>query len=372
MALPVPVKTWLISPNNTLPSNVGPTDSAGRTRDLADFWGTVVDQLLALSSGTISVVASSDGINNISPPTIPSANYWTAGSANMRQGMFQYFESGGWLSLWVILQIGPSQLSFCFYRDLQQFVAYWSPSGAFVAPSTNTSRPVAGDEILLTFSPSVGYFRNYGIFNKDNQGIINQTNNYLNYTQQVQVGLASDLSGFYAVSFRSQVACEVLWFGTLQNAVWTTPPYNWSTAKVMFHSGNLTYRQYAGYYGQGTGQGWQPRSTLDSNGVYLLAPAIPANGFDVGSSGTCYGDVPNNSIVYNGTVDLDTNAYPLSNVSVYSPSRYGLKGVLTDLWFGPANGSTYTFPSSAPLAPNFFQANEFVFPWDGATPILFA
>jgi len=372
MALPVPVKTWLISANNTLPSNVGPTDSSGRPRDLADFWGTVVDQLLSLSSGSIAVVGSSDGINNTSPPLLPSANYWTSGSTDFRQGFYQYFENSGTPSLWVVLQFGPSQLLFAIWRDAGQFVSYWSPSGSFAAPVSATSRPVAGDEILLSYSGGVNWFRGYGIFNKDGQGIINTSNSYLNYTQQVQVGLASDLSGFYAVSFRSQVPCATLWFGTLQNAVWTTPPYDWSAAKVMVFSGNLSYRQYAGYYSDGTGNGWQPRSTLDSAGVYLLPPAIPANGFNAGTNNTCYADVPNNALIYNGTVDLDTNAFPLSNVSLYSPARYGLKGVLTDLWFGPANGNTYTYPLAAPLAPDLFQAGEFVFPWDSSTSILFA
>jgi hypothetical protein len=140
----------------------------------------------------------------------------------------------------------------------------------------------------------------------------------------------------------------------------------------MLMSGNLRFRQYAGQYNEGTTNGWQPRATLDSNGVFLLPPAIPNIGTGSGSSSTCYADVPLNALIYNGTVDLDTNAFPLSNVSLYSPARYGLKGTLTDVWFGPANGNTYTYPASAPLAPDFFQANEFVLPWDGTTAILFA
>lgn len=375
MALPVPVKTWLISPNNTLPSNVGPADPQGRARDLADFFGTVVTQLLALSATLptpITVAGSSDGTSNTSPPTIPSANYWVPGSAVFKQNLYDYFGSGSASSLWVVLQFGPSQLAFCFERATSQFTARWSETGAFVAPVASNLRPTAIDEVLL-FYTSAGFFGTYGNFNMDGQGIINSSNSYLNYAQQVQIGLANDLSCFYVVSYRSQAVAQIIWFGTMQNAV-IAPPYDWSAAKVMFMSGNLRFRQYGGQYSESTGNGWQPRATLDSNGVFLLPPVIPNNGFNSGGGGggVVYQDVPLNALMFNGTVDLDTNAFPLSNVSVYSPARYGLKGVLTDVWFGPANGNTYTYPASAPLAPDLFQANDLVLPWDGTTTILFA
>lgn len=373
MALPVPVKTWLISPNNTLPSNVGPTDYNGRTRDLADFFGTVVSQLLALSASlptAIAVVGSSDGVSNTSSPALTGVNYWVPGSANFRQKMFDFFHSSGGPSLWVVMQFGTSQLSFSFAKNTNNFTAYWSPSGSFAAPTASNLRPIAGDEVLLWYTYA-GYYQNYGCFNMDSQGIINSANNYLNYTQQVQIGLASDLSGFYAVSFRSQVAAQVIWFGSLQNAVWTTPPYDWSAAKAMIMSGNLRFAQFGGQYNESTGNGWQPRASLDSNGVFFMPPCIPNNGSG-STNGNVYASIPLNALMYNATVDLDTNAFPLSSVSLYSPTRRGLKGTLTDVWFGPANGNTYTYPASAPTSPSFFQANELVLPWDGTTTILFA
>lgn len=373
MALPVPVKTWNISANNAVPSNVGPADPLGRTKDLADFWCTVVDQLLLLDPINITVAGSSDGVSNVSPPVLPSANYWTYGNTDFRTRIYNYFAFGGGNSMWIVLNIGTSQLALTFNSSDATFSAYWSPGANFAAPVFANRRPEATvDERQLAFfiSGNIGY-QAYGVFNKDNQGIINTSNSYLNYTQQIHVGLASDYSGFYAVSFRSQVPAMMVWFGTLQNAVYTTPPYDWSAAKVMFLSGNQSFTQVTGYFSDSTGSGWQPRSSLDTNGVFFTAPAIPANGFNIFNGGL-YGSVANNAIMYNATVDLDTLAYPIANIGLYSPTRYGLKGSLTDLWWGPGNGNTYTYPASSPLTPSFFQANDLIFPWDGVTAINFA
>lgn len=372
MALPVPVKTWLFSTNNARPSTAGVLDPLGRTRDLVDFWCTVVDSLLALDPINITVAGSSNGVDNVSPPTLPSSNYWIYPNTNFRNHIPNYYNFPGQNSMWVVLNIGLSQMAITFEGNSGAFSVYWSPGSLFAAPLVASRRPEAPDEQqLVNFSS--GYFGVpfYGVFNKDNQGIINTSNSYLNYTQQIQVALASDLSGFYAVSFRSQVPAMMVWFGTLSNVVYNIPPYDWSTAKVMFMSGNQNMQQVSGLYNASTGSGWQPRSTLDPSSVFLMAPAIPSL-FTNDFSGGTYNGVINNAIMYNATVDLDTLAYPLSNVSVYSPSRFGLKGVLTDLWWGPANGNTYTYPASSPLAPSFFQANDFVFPWDSTTTINFS
>lgn len=389
MPLPTPAKTWLISPNNTLPSNTTITDSYGRGRDLADFWGVVVQRLLSLSGSLITVRGSSDGTNNASAsPTMNGTNFWTNASTNFRSGVLNGFTTSTVNSVWIVLRFGTggSELALTFFGGGQtttfpnrRFLAYYSASGAFVAPVNNQSRPTAPDEVLVFGRGNIGgnggvdWFNNpqtAGIYNQDNLGIINTANSYLNYTQQVHVGLASDLSGFYAVSFRAQAPALIVWFGTLQNAVTNTGSFNWSTAKVFFMSGNQTFAQFGGIFNAGWNIGYQARSNLDTAGVLLVPAAIP--NLSGNTAAANYGTVALNSIMYNATVDLDTNEFPISPISLYSPVRFGLKGLLTDLWFGPANGNTYTYPASAPTAPNFFQANDFIFPWDGATQILFA
>jgi hypothetical protein len=248
MALPVPVKTWLFSTNNARPSNVGVLDPLGRTRDLADFWSTVVDALLSLDPINITVAGSSNGVDNTSPPTLGPTNYWAYPNLNFRNNIQSYYQFGG-NSMWMILNIGTSQMAISFTGNTATFSVYWSPLALFAAPLTSNRRPEAVDEqMLVSFTSGFIGYQEYGVFNKDNQGIINVTNSYLNYTQQIQVGLADDYSGFYAVSFRSQVPAMMVWFGTLSNAVYTTPPWNWSTAKVMFISGNQSMTQVSGYY----------------------------------------------------------------------------------------------------------------------------
>lgn len=391
MPLPTPAKTWLISPNNTLTSNTTTTDSYGRGRDIADFWGVVVQRLLSLSSNSITVRGSSDGTTNISPITMNGVNLWTNASTNLRSGVLGGFTTTTVNSVWIVLRFGTGgpELALSFVGGSsspvpsfpnRRFVAYYSPSGAFIAPANSQSRPTATDEVLI-FGRGNGFSNNgvdwynnpqtAGVYNQNNLGIINTSNSYANYTQQVHVGLASDLSGFYAVSYRAQVPALMVWFGTLQNAITNSGSFNWSTAKVFFMSGDQTFAQFGGIYNQGWNIGYQARSNLDTAGVLFMPAAIPNL-----SGSTAAGNfetVALNSIMFNGSgVDLDTNEFPISPISLYSPVRFGLKGILTDLWFGPSGGNTYTYPSSAPTAPNFFQANNFIFPWDGATQILFA
>ena len=186
MALPVPVKTWLISPNNTLPTNGSSnTDYTGRSKDVADFFGTLITSLLSLGAGNIVVIGSSDGRSNIgSPPIFDGTNYWLPSTTNFRDSFYDLWNNGLWdKSIWIVLEMGSpgaDQIAISFTRQVfgtGAFEIYWSPSGAFAPPLNNTRRPEAPDQVMLTYSyasyvPSYGLV-GYGIFNKDFQGIIN-------------------------------------------------------------------------------------------------------------------------------------------------------------------------------------------------------
>lgn len=370
MALPTPVKTWLFSANNTLPTNGSSnTDSTGRTQDIADFLGTVVTQLLTLGAPSgVSLVGSSDGRSNISPSTMNGTNLWLSGSSAFRSNMYEYFQYYGpaTKTMWAVLQLPDGQLALVFHWRSSTFRALWSPGSLFVAPSDSMDLPSAVDAQIVQYWAS-GSFNNYGMWNHDSQGIINTSNNYASYTQKVQVGLANDGKGFYAVSFRANVPCFMMWFGKLQSPITSAPPYDWSAAYVMMMSGSQSIRQITGPHYDSSG--FQPRSSLDVNAARFMVPCI--NTANTNGLGGNYDGFAGNPYQYNGVMDPDSGTYTLAPIGMYSPTRTGVKGILTDLWWGPGNGNTYTYPAST-LTPNFFQANDLVFPWDGVTSISFS
>ena len=372
MPLPTLSKTWVISPNNSLPTNgTSNTDSIGRQKDIADFLGTVVTQLIALSGGLVTCVGSSDGVTNVSSPTLNATNLWTSGSTDFRNGVQGVFNGSGSIvnTPWVVLDFPEGQLMMCFHQSASVFVVGWSETKVYVAPASATNRPTAVDEAVLQVWTST-YYTNLGMWNQDTLGITNSANSYSSYTQQVQVGLTSDALGFYAVSFRANVPAFVIWFGKLQSPIVGTLPgsYDWTDAYVMMMSGNQNVRQVCGP--QYDASGYQPRASYDTNAARFVVPCI-ASGNTSTFSGN-YDSWPGNAYQYSGSADADTGTYTLAPIGLYSPTRSGIKGVLTDLWWGPGGGSTYTYPASAPLAPEFFQANDLVFPWDATTTILFS
>lgn len=164
MALPTPTNTWSISANNTVYTNgANNTDSDGRRRDIADFLGTMVTQLITLGAGDIVCVGSSDGVTNVSPVTLNGTNLWLSGSTDFRASIYNHTSNSYSTlnSVWVILQLGSSagspQVLIAIantgsnYSDPRYFYMWYSPTGAFGVPLAAWDRPTAVDEVLVGF-----------------------------------------------------------------------------------------------------------------------------------------------------------------------------------------------------------------------------
>lgn len=376
MALPTPTNTWTISPNNTIYTNGSTnTDSDGRRRDIADFLGTFVSQLIILGGGDIVCVGSSDGVSTSTTGT----NYWVAGSTNFRQSIYNATSPYNvYPATWVILALGSGpgapQIAITVgqsdgsYYSLRYFSMYYSPSGAFAFPGTVYDRPVASvDEILL------GYWdcksNSGGIFNQDNLGIVNTNNSFTSYTQQIHVGLgrspAGAVTSFYAVTYHSFFPSFIIWFGGLDNAVATTTgsPRNWTTAKACFQSGSLSQRNLVGPYGDGAGL--MIRSTYEPNGLRAVMPST--QNFDGQGNSTNYQGVAYNPVIYNAVPDLETGLLPVLPIGAYSHNYKGIKGLFSDIWWGASNGNANVYPASGPV--EFIQVNDVILPWDTAVAL---
>ena len=77
--------------------------------------------------------------------------------------------------------------------------------------------------------------------------------------------------------------------------------------------------------------------------------------------------------VNSGAVSNISGGYPMTPLSLHSetPSAKGRAGRLVDMWAGSssiATGSTY--PVLPADTKEFFQFNQFVFPWNGSTPVI--
>ena len=370
MALPTPTNTWLISPNNAVYTNgSNNTDSDGRRKDIADFLGTLVTQLIVLGAGSVVCKGSSDGVST----STTGVNYWVSGSPNFRTSVYnatnQY--GSGSVATWVVFSLGSGagapQIAITLGQssgntyDPRYFSMYYSPSAGFTLPSTAYDRPTAGDEVQLAYWNCLSNWG--GLFNQDNLGIVNTGNSFTSYTQQIHVGLGTfggQPVSFYAVSYHSFFPGFVLWFGGLDNAVVTTTgsPRNWTTAKACFTSGNLAQKNLVGPYGDAAGL--QIRSTYEPNGLRAVMPST--QNFDAAGNSTNYQGVAYNPVVYNAVPDLETGLLPVMPIGAYSHNYKGIKGLFSDIWWGASNGNANVYPASGSV--EFIQVNDVIFPWN--------
>jgi len=374
MSLPTPTNTWTISANNTqLTNGATNTDSNGRRRDIADFLGVLVSQLITLGGAGISCVGSSDGVTNspgAGPPTLNATNLWVPGSTDFRntiQNLTAYSFSIN--AVWCILQFGVGQIAFAVSSDASGgnpphiWSIYWSPAGLFAAPVNRFWRPVAPDEQVMSYWDTTS---SGGIFNQDTLGIVNTANSYTSYTQQIHVGLGVDGAGgptsFWAVSYHAFFPGFLIWFGGLDNGlVGTIAPFrDWSAAKACFTSGNFAQRNLVGPYGDAAGL--QLRSTYQPNGLRAVMPST--QNFDNGTNGSNYQSVAYNPVIYNSTPDFDSGLLPVLPIGAYSHDYKGIKGLLSDVWFGASQGNANVYPASGPI--QFVQINDCIFPWNVA------
>ena len=357
-------KTWLLSENNSATTNgSNNSDWQGRRRDVADVLGIIINELILLNPTKVSLVSSSDGVSNVNPLNFSNTtNYWVSGSNNFRTNIenhiFGYFNN----SVWAILQFPDGQLLFALSRaDLYDnyFQVYWTPT-TFTIPGAATWRPTSVAEVQLSSwrvsDQNFTQTDNGGIFNHNNLGIINYSSNYTSYTHKVHVLMSDDGKSFYTVSFRDGVPEFIMCFSDLLN-----PVTNWDSAKIFFMSGTTDLlKQLVGPYDDSNG--YQMRSSIDST-VKAIVPAIGNS--DSGTNLTNYQNLALNSLTSNGTVDSDTGNYPLFPIAIYSPTYFGVKGSLPDMWWGVSGGNSNTYPSTGSV--EYIQANDIVLPWVGTS-----
>ena len=357
-------KTWLISENNSVTTNgTNNSDWQGRRKDVADILGTIVTELISLDPAKISLVSCSDGVSNVNPLNFSDdTNYWVSGSADFRTNVdnhiFGYFNH----SVWAILQFPDGQLLFSFSRaDAFDnfFQVYWTNT-AFLIPGAATWRPTSPAEVQISSwrvsDQNFTQTDNGGIFNHNNLGIINYSSNYTSYTHKVHVLMSNDGKSFYAVSFRDGIPEFIMCFSDLLN-----PVNNWNSAKIFFMSGTTDIlKQLVGPYDDANG--YQMRSSIDST-VRAIVPAI--GNTDSGTNNSNYQLLALNPLTSNGTADSDTGNYPFFPIGIYSPTYYGVKGSLPDMWWGVSGGNSNTYPSTGLV--EYIQANDIVLPWAGSS-----
>lgn len=358
MSLPTPVGTWGVTPNIPLTSDGPlPGDYVLRVRDVAQMFGIIVDTLLSSSGGLVTHAGSSDGTATSAltgTPFTPSggANLWTQSNTTLRTSFRSYMDSAPAIAPWVVLNFPDGQLMMGIegtgYGAV--FRVVWSPGGLFQNPVSTYALPAASDQKLL-HSSGFGFYFNYGIFNQDNLGIINNGQSYSNYSHKVQVGITADAKSFYVLGFRDNAPSFYMFLGNLTTSAALAAASDWDIAKVFFLGVSPTISQLVqrNYYNSG----WIPTSSLDT----AVCAVLPTIGFATGYGGF-------RSIQFSNLPDTDSGLYDMYPLGLYSYTYNGFKGQINDLWWGQIGGSLSEYPSAGPL--QFVQVGDVVFPWAGA------
>lgn len=369
MALPTPVKSYIVSPNNlmvTVQPNQQPW--ADRIRDIAKWLSIATTQLLAIAPG-YSHVGSCDS-TTLSPIGGSGLNLWDPGIGNIASfGDFLYrwynYLSGPPMAPWIVMGLpGGAQICIGFERDSptgNHFRVLYSASGAFANPVSGYYLPQAADQRVIC--DSVFGYSQVGVFNEDGQGITNSNANRSSYNQQIQVMAATDGSGFAMFSFVDNAMGFGLFFSTgLEQPVSAT----WSGVApndlpIMLATVYPTVRRIVYYNAIG------------------IAPTTPGVSWALGGTvlGACNtgGDLSfTRPVTWNVLPDSDVSAFGVYPIPIYGYSstgnQTGLKGVLRDIWWGQALGSCTLYPVSGP--PQFVQLGDIIVPWQSATLPLFA
>lgn len=359
MSLPTPTKTYLVDENTTLTtSGPLPGDYLLRKKDIADWLGIMVTKLVSHNISTPLIVhkGSSDGVSRSTIAGGGVTNYWVQNSTDLKTSIYTitaYAFAAD--SIWVVLEFSAAgQLMLGFEKSTNYWKVGWSPGNHFIDP-VGTDLPTASDYVQIqnmTFADAAA------IFNMNNQGIVNSSQDHTSYDHKVQVVLANDGSGFYCASFRDNAVGYVMYFSGLDNTVGAP----WSSAVSFFMGENPSERYLVKRYNSG----WGTSLSVTGSAMQLNTPSatIPY----VWNS-----DDAVHPVIWNVLGDSDiSGGFDMFPIPVYSKSvsgtATGIKGTMRDLWWGQDGGSLTVYPSTG--SAEFVQIGQVVFPWlsTAATP----
>lgn len=259
-------------------------------------------------------------------------------------------------------------------------------------------KPIAADEEFLIFNSVFnndggvlfsGFHPNSAQMHCTNTssttGMICSSNSASNYNQRIHTALASDLSSFYVTAFRDGKHTFFMWFGGMEDGISSVATgRDWSKIKFAFANGGQPFTKQFGYpyfdqyssTGSYCFDGMQIRCSYDKDGVKAVIPAVcgmngPNANYSqgLGTSSDTYCGVGLGALIGYGNKDAEQDQYPVYPIQIFSQKYPGIKGSLTDLWWGTYGGNCCVYPSTyssiGASGIKFIQINDIVVPWDG-------
>ncbi|CAB4196546.1 hypothetical protein UFOVP1290_66 [uncultured Caudovirales phage] len=336
MSTPTKEKTYTYNVNQSL---TAAGSSLATNKQFLLAW---VNSMIGLANGYWICMGSSDGVSYDAADGTPYASRWTDASKLV-------WANSGTDHSWIVLQMGaynPLVGNVQILIDLNIAAGdgatgnlYMSSSGLFTG-GTLTAAPTASDQVDV--HPNNTYGTN-------SLGFPNDSNSVLHVIS------ADDNTATYIINCVGSTT-RLCWGIFKPKDAETT---SWVNDWVAFRSD-----RYVIDYGTGENQFTYfyamayINSTVSS--LYLASesffPPLDSN----------YYPIPLNAVV-----DDNSGEYPLSAIGLWSATRttLGLKGIIPDLYFGlhtTSTGDTYPGDGSKQWA----QFGDFVFPWDGSTPVI--
>ena len=337
MSTPIKEKTYTYNVNQSLTA-LGSNIATNRQFLLA--W---VNSMMGLASGYWTCMGSSDGTSSYDAVDgLSHASLWSDSSKLV-------WNSTSNNHSWIVLQMGaynPLIGNVQILIDLNSNTSngeygnlYMSPSGLFTGGNLTTA-PTAIDQVDV--HPNNTYGGNSLGFPNDSNSVlhvISADDNTATYIINC-VGNATRLC--WGI-FKPKDAETTLWVDDWVAFVCDRYVIDYATGENQF-----TYFYTKAYI----------NSTATA--LYLASEAY----FPL-IDNTLY------PLTLNGVADDNSGEYPLCIIALWSstPGAIGLKGIIPDLYFGlhaTSTGDTYPDDGSKQWA----QFGDFVFPWDGSTPVI--
>lgn len=315
MALPTLEKTWQFNVNQ-----VSATSGVAAT-DVINMWFLIKQTLTGFASNPWTVARSSNSV------TVANSDLWLT-SANVVPGNDPHS--------WIVFQqssmgTGPFQLLIDLYNynGIGYGNVYVSHGVGFTGGTTAT-RPTASDEVAIV----------------ENNAIISP-----NTARDLIVSCMMSSTGDSTrlLVFGSGVCLLMYLFETVSDSLLTYKGLSFGTT-------NSTIPTAASHVASSSNP-WYGKRT--NNYSAMLGTEV-------------YNDSTTVVAANSGAISDITNAYAIAPLSAHSETAgsRGRIGRIADMWLGSAaipTGSTY--PTS-PDDKEFLQINQFIFPWNGATPVL--
>jgi len=330
-------------------------------------------------------------------PPFSENSGWPTGAANINS-------SSGWDITNRFFTVSWSKTGFTF-----PFSSTWN--SALPAPWTGstwtgrsdhysraTLKPIAIDEEILVFNSVYdndgGVIFN-GIHYNQNQahstntswttGIIGSNAMAPTFNQKLHIGLAENLSAFYVAAFRDNKHTFFMWFGDMEDGI-KSSARDWTQQRFCLVNGGQPFTKQFGYpiydqyssLGSNCFNGIQIRCSLDKDGVKAVIPSVcgingPNANFGQGLANVVevYCGAPLSSLVGYGHKDAEVDQFPIYPFQIFSQKFPGIKGSLTDIWWGTYGGNCCVYPSTYSMTGasgiKFIQISDIVVPWDGVS-----